>query len=502
MSFSRLHQRLQRSEVLHNRQAVLTLLANLSEQPARKGYKKVAPFMPYRPPPTSVFSNGSVQAREESNGDADEVSGSGDRAGAGYLSSVHQIRHNLTPAAASRDNKGSYHPPVPPKPKSPISVLKSKSASEASKAKANKTKIGSSKERPLLRELVYTFQGIEGTLIKRDRHSDKFCLVPSFAKTLSPSVVQICQRLSELGWLFNKVRRFCDETAEDSDVGLSGQALVTAIKNELSEYYQLLSTLEVQAADAESEDASLHHLCVWTMDPTNRMKLLASICDACRGKRGGVLVSAIYDFLPHGDKTSSDLVRALLTTACNPMYLMLLRWICDGTLEDPHEEFFIAADPRVSGERLWGEKYSVREEMIPKFLTLAWVRKIMATGKSINFLHEVCHDSSPITGRDVVKAMLDETSPESLFSDPQGDNVLHRYIIWCFPTILPSCFKFLFLLFRRTIQRAFADTSSHVLGILFSKYKFQEHMSALRKYLLLGKQHFDISFKASCCKDS
>ena len=29
--------------------------------------------------------------------------------------------------------------------------------------------------------------------------------------------------------------------------------------------------------------------------------------------------------------------------------------------------------------------------MIPKFLTLTWVKKILATGKSINFLHEVNH---------------------------------------------------------------------------------------------------------------
>jgi gamma-tubulin complex component 3 len=39
----------------------------------------------------------------------------------------------------------------------------------------------------------------------------------------------------------------------------------------------------------------------------------------------------------------------------------------------------------------------------------------------------------------------------------------------------------------RTIQRAYSDTSSHVLGILFGRYRFLEHISALRKYLLLGQ---------------
>ena len=68
---------------------------------------------------------------------------------------------------------------------------------------------------------------------------------------------------------------------------------------------------------------------------------------------------------------------------------MLLRWICDGTLEDPFNEFFIASDPKVSSDRLWHDKYSIRHSMIPKFMSLSWAKKILATGKSINFLHEV-----------------------------------------------------------------------------------------------------------------
>ena len=71
------------------------------------------------------------------------------------------------------------------------------------------------------------------------------------------------------------------------------------------------------------------------------------------------------------------------------MYVMLLRWICDGTLEDPFNEFFIASDPKVSSDRLWHDKYSIRHSMIPKFMSLSWAKKILATGKSINFLHEV-----------------------------------------------------------------------------------------------------------------
>ncbi len=494
LTFQRLHQRLQRSEVLQNREAILALFLNLCEAPRAPAYKKVAPFMPYRPPASSAAHqhrhlNGSKGGRPE-NGTSEEEEAAGVASAGGdnffqqqqpggslsYLSSIRDIRHNLPSTSAvlaAGGAGGGYHPPVPPKPKSPVSLLKSRSAGEvraaaaaAGGAKKDPVSLSRSKERPLLRELIYAFQGIEGTLVRRDRKLDRFCLAPSQVKNFSAPTVQICLRLAELGWLYNRVRRFCDRTSEDRDAGPTAQALVTGVRNELAEYYRLLSALEAQVSSSSECDAdvSLHHLSVWTLEPTNRMKLLASVADACQGKRGGEIVSAVYEFLPHGDRASSDTVRALLTTACHPMYLMLLRWICDGTLEDPHGEFFVAVAPGVTGERLWGEKYRVREEMIPSFLTRDWVEKILATGKSINFLHEVCHDNSPISGRDVVKASLDETSPESLFSDPHGDSLLHR-----------------------TIRRAFTDTSSHVLGILFTRYKFLEHMSALRKYLLLGQ---------------
>ena len=82
------------------------------------------------------------------------------------------------------------------------------------------------------------------------------------------------------------------------------------------------------------------------------------------------------------------------------MYSMILKWIFDGALEDPFTEFFIAADAGVKDEtRLWHDKYSIRPPMIPKFMTMNQGRKILATGKSINFLKSVCQEDSPIPGQ-------------------------------------------------------------------------------------------------------
>lgn len=64
--------------------------------------------------------------------------------------------------------------------------------------------------------------------------------------------------------------------------------------------------------------------------------------------------------LHHGNPGHRAIVCKVLTRACTPIYVMLTQWLLDGALEDPHHEFFIAADPTVSDDRLWQDKYSIR----------------------------------------------------------------------------------------------------------------------------------------------
>ena len=71
-------------------------------------------------------------------------------------------------------------------------------------------------------------------------------------------------------------------------------------------------------------------------------------------------------------------------------------------------QFFVASDPTVKDERLWHDKYSLRRAMVPSFLPLDQANKIMLTGKSINFLRQLCHDRTTIRNRDLVK--MAETS--------------------------------------------------------------------------------------------
>ena len=116
---------------------------------------------------------------------------------------------------------------------------------------------------------------------------DMFCgftLAPEHAEKYPPTHMKLALRLAELGYLYNRVNSFCEQTqAKDgthSELGLVGQSLITALRNELTEYYRLLSILEAQLKSGMM-GLTLHQLSVYTMQPMERMKLLATIVKTC-----------------------------------------------------------------------------------------------------------------------------------------------------------------------------------------------------------------------------
>ena len=69
---------------------------------------------------------------------------------------------------------------------------------------------------------------------------------PIFRRFLNVFFFQLALRLSELGWLYNRVNAFCEHKSSDRELGLVGQSLITGLRNELTEFYRLLSILEAQ----------------------------------------------------------------------------------------------------------------------------------------------------------------------------------------------------------------------------------------------------------------
>jgi len=457
------------THILRNRAAILTFLHSLSERRDIQIQAFSTPLHHKYPSHSSGFSSISTIHPPAASSNISLHPSS-------TMSASHTFTTNSTNQQRPSTTKpqDSYHPPVPPKPRSrPNSVVLNGTEVDGSgktpqSQSTFSTGVGTipsvfpgppqTSELDLVKELVYVFQGIEGKIIRRDPATFKYYL--GRETIVTPAQASITLKLCELGWLFSKIEQFTERQGAETEYGLVGQSFVTAIREELTEYYRLISVLEAQVRDGS---LTLLQLSVWASEPMKRLKLLVELVSAAGSSRGGSLASCIYAFINQGDPGLEACVTTLLTAACRPLYTMLIRWILDGSLEDPHNEFFIASEPGVQGESLWHHKYSIRKTMIPRFISLPWSRKILSTGKSINFLRSVCMDNSPLLGRQKIISRLEETDPASLFSCDVDNPLLE------------------------VAGDAFRQTGQHVLDIMFKKFKLMSHLAALRKYLLLGQ---------------
>ncbi|GLV41423.1 Gamma-tubulin ring protein 91 [Carabus blaptoides fortunei] len=320
-------------------------------------------------------------------------------------------------------------------------------------------------ESELIQEVIYSFQGIEGKVLRKEPGSGGFII--DTRAGVSRSQRALVLRLAELGFLHNQVRQHCDDS--DRQIGIIGQSLVAALREELTEYYKLIAVLQSQLKSSGcngSGDLTLRRLLVWVAEPQYRFQWLANIALECQDKKGGALISSVFAFMQHGAPVVQTIARRILKALCTPLLRMLTRWLLDGFLEDPCGEFFIEARPVIKEERLWHDKYHVRSSMLPSFITVAQAKKILVTGKSINFIREICQDLSNLPGREVMQRTFENINAEALFTTE------------------------LSLELHKILDNAYRETSNRVLDIMRGQNRLVEHMQAFRRYLLLGQGDF------------
>lgn len=200
-------------------------------------------------------------------------------------------------------------------------------------------------------------------------------------------------------------------------------------------------------------------------EPYKRLKIINDILQACKGQKGGPLISTLYEFLNNGNPICKELAQTFLKAVCRPLQDMMSHWLIDGEIRDPHREFFIEEICEVSSDRLWHHKYRIVLSRLPTFVPKSLAKKVLVSGKSINFLREVCEDRTPIKGREELKTAFENNS-DQIFS-PTQDTKLHEMI-----------------------DQVYLSTSKKVLDIALGQYKLLEHLQAMRKYLLLGQGDF------------
>jgi gamma-tubulin complex component 3 len=142
---------------------------------------------------------------------------------------------------------------------------------------------------------------------------------------------------------------------------------------------------------------------------------------------------------------------------------MLRQWIYDGELSDPYLEFFVAEQHDLSDERggatsVWEDKYKLISAAVPSIITEQFANKVFLIGKSLNFIRHGCHDGV------WVESYSKSASKELRYGDTAT--------------------------LETSIDEAYKATMARLIHLMESKFHLFEHLTALKKYLLLGAGDF------------
>ncbi|EME46047.1 hypothetical protein DOTSEDRAFT_70141 [Dothistroma septosporum NZE10] len=326
--------------------------------------------------------------------------------------------------------------------------------------------VGEPTESALLRDLPFTLQGLSSNNLPfADAKSIK---LPT---TLPVPHVALLHTLAEPSLLYRSLSGF----VESSEGGLVGQSLRAAIEIELRSYLGLVATLEGQIRRALAQldgnkpqgglgktAVTLKRCVVWTREATLGLRLMSTIVESAKGKKGGELITLIHSFAStHGDPFVHGFAERMLTHVTRPFYNMLRAWIYDGELEDPYLEFFVFEneDYEDSGATsVWDHKYRLKESMIPSIMSSDFANRVFLIGKSLNFIRYGCGDSG------WVESHSKSASRELQYGD--------------MATLSTS------------IDEAYKTVMARLLSLMESKFALSSHLQALKKYLLLGQGDF------------
>ncbi|CAH0722666.1 unnamed protein product, partial [Brenthis ino] len=281
-------------------------------------------------------------------------------------------------------------------------------------------------------------------------------------------------RIAHLGFLHDRLKEFIDPASDLMPQGLMGEGLVASIRDELTEYYRSVALLQSQICEGDGAGGTLRRVCVWAQEPLHRLTWLANIAHTVHHKKGGELASCVHRFVRHGDDRVVTLARRLLTALTYPLLQMLTRWLLHGEIDDPFNEFFIESRSGVPIDRMWHDKYRVREWMVPSFMSREQAAQILATGKSVVFMREACTDAPAPADHhhhlhELLRAGAGARHPGGERSEPA----------WWEAGGLPA-----------GVAAAHGAAAARLLAALTTHHHLLDHLAAHRRYLLLAQGDF------------
>ena len=253
-------------------------------------------------------------------------------------------------------------------------------------------------EKDLINDLLFVFEGINGKYIAYDAEEDAYVLNKIIP--WNEDIYNIVNSLSEIGWLYKKIKMYLDFYKESNIQSQFIKSFVNALQNELNNYFKLISffrklnseqNMNNNMNDKRSQNLNLKNIVLWTLVPKETLKWLASCCESLHSLKGTSVLSQIYSFVHYGG--CNNYLNNILNEVSKPFILFVLNWIKYGDLQDLNKEFFVDILTGIKDDDIWNLQYQLVGKNVPNFMKREPTIKIFEAGKCIHFIRNYCQEN-------------------------------------------------------------------------------------------------------------
>ena len=348
-------------------------------------------------------------------------------------------------------------------------------------------------EKDIINDLIYVFEGINSKYISYDERKDAFIL--NKLMPWSEEIYNIVNSLSELGWLYKKIKSYLDLFKKGKETKSQFiQSFIYAVQKELDEYFKFISFCKkMNNNNKRGNKLNLKKLFLWTLEPKEKLKWIATSCETTFNLKRAAIFSQIYSLNNYLGQNSY--LKNILNEVSKPFLTFVTNWIKYGELEDPYKEFFVEIIDGISDDDIWNLKYQLIAKNVPNFMKREKIIKIFEVGKCIHFMRNYCNEKFNLSNlKDNLNNLINDNN-KNLSNTKENKIELDS---------LNNCYEFINYLFDNSETETVLDKSllnlvnenidlihklinEEIVKLIFNKFKFNSNLESINKYLLLGQ---------------
>lgn len=243
-----------------------------------------------------------------------------------------------------------------------------------------------SEDKTIVKDLLYCLVSGSGRYMKPDK-TGKYSICCRMKISNQDSVEQVLRICDD----FSLIHHY-SEGHFGFENGRITHAICSALRTVTSEYIQMIAKLEAY------KGLTLPILASNLEAPGQLLRVLALLISELESTRGSQALSIINTFLSsfRGSQQIRKLLLYIFESAAVPLLSFVEKWIYNGIIDDPFQEFFIEVNDKISPQlcgadyesKFWNYRYRIVPERLPNgvFLSKNAVDKILTAGKSIAVL--------------------------------------------------------------------------------------------------------------------